>query len=540
MAAALAETDPRSGDREPPGFHDDRCLRLAPFALMAVGVLLRLHFFLSQPPLWGDEAMIAVSFNESLPSWLQGLRFYQTAPFGYLLLSSAVVRVLGDGVLALRLVPFLAGIATLIVFWRLARVLLPRPWALASLAILSLSTPAIYYSGETKQYGLDALVAVTILLAAVSAGAGNSEGPRASEGAGALVVGAIGVLFSQTAVFILAGAAIWLWIGGTRHARRVGLLWALTSGAGFFLYSATMPAGTRVVMDVFWGDAFLPFPPDLDSYWRAFTGLFDRVVGAPWPWVVGSVAAWGVIRSRDRRLWLLLLPLALATAASLLQAYPFSPMREGSKMGRLFMFALPSLAVILASGLRHAGRLAAPLTILVLSLVGVRSVRMVVDPSSVFYRPDITEAIDLIRTEPDTVVVPPHIVPLFLYYSAREGLEVDVRPADGVTGDTFERAWIYTDWVSGEDEEAFFARYCRGTCRITRLGQQILLRVEHLPGGGPGMREEPGSPRSAGPGGRGPVPWRRRIPRHCPEDLLPRNGPPCPDPVAPLADPRIG
>lgn len=443
--------------------------------------------------------MIAVSFSESPLSWLQGLPFYQTAPFGYLLLSTAVVRVLGDGVLALRLVPFLAGVVTLVVFWRLARALLPRPWALAALALLAFSPPAIYYSGETKQYSLDALVAVILFLAALSAEA------RDSEGAKALVVGATGVFFSQTAVFILGGAAIWLWIRGTGHTRRVGLLWALTSGAGFILYSATMPAGTRAVMDDFWGNAFLPFPPDLDSYWRAFTGLFDRVVGSPAPWFLGIVATWGVTRNRDRRLWLLLVPVALASVASLLHAYPFSPMREGSKMGRLFMFALPTLAVVVASGLRHAGRLAPALTILVVSLVGVRSLRMVVDPPSVFYRPDITEAIDLIRTRQDIVVVPPHIIPLFLYYSAREGLEVDVKPTDGLAGASFERAWIYADWVSGADEEAFLARFCSGTCQATRLGQQLLLRVENPPRDGPEGRREPGSPHSSGQGGRGPV-----------------------------------
>lgn len=169
------------------------------------------------------------------------------------------------------------------------------------------------------------------------------------------------------------------------------------------------------------------------------------------------------------------------------------------------MFALPTLAVVVASGLRHAGRLAPALTILVVSLVGVRSLRMVVDPPSVFYRPDITEAIDLIRTRQDIVVVPPHIIPLFLYYSAREGLEVDVKPTDGLAGASFERAWIYADWVSGADEEAFLARFCSGTCQATRLGQQLLLRVENPPRDGPEGRREPGSPHSSGQGGRGPV-----------------------------------
>jgi len=316
--------------------------------LLALGILLRLAFFLSRPPLWGDEAMMAVNFALDPLSWLHGLRFNQTAPFGYLLLSAGAVRIFGDGVLALRSIPFLAGIASLILFQVLARRVLGGPWSILAVGLLALSAPAIYYSGEVKPYSLDVLVATGLLLVA--------------------------------------------------------------------------------------------YPGEL---------------------------------SRERAVWA-----AVAAGASLLHTYPFSPLRDGPRMGRLFLFALPGLILLVALGLKGMGR-AGPVVALTLTvLVGVRGIRAATDPQAVFYRPDITRAIALIRTQQDTVVVPPHIVPLFRYYSEREGLRVTLRPAVAVDGNTFQRAWFYTDRSSRMGEEAFLERYCRNRCRVIRLGSQLLLRVE--------------------------------------------------------------
>ncbi len=441
--------------------------------LLALGTFLRLVFFLSRPPLWGDEAMIAVNFAGDPLSWLHGLRFNQTASFGYLLLSAGVIRVFGDGVLALRAVPLLAGLASLILFQVLARRVLGDPWSVLAVGLLAVSAPAIYYSGEVKPYSLDVLVATGLLLVVL-------PGEMSRERAGwAALAALVGVLFSQASVFVLSGGALWLWFRGPGPGRRLAVLWGLVALAGYLLYSRAMHPGTSALMDSFWADTFLPLRLDLPLYWKAFTGLFDRVLGSPLPWMAGMVGLWGAVHPENRKVaTLLFLPLAVAAGASLLHAYPFSPLRDGPRMGRLFLFELPGLILLVALGLKRLGRAGPVLALTLTVLAGFRGVRAATDPQAVFYRPDITRAIALIRTQPDTVVVPPHIVPLFRYYSEREGLRVALRPAVAVDGDTFRRAWIYTDRSSRMGEEAFLARYCRNRCRVTRLGTQLLLRVE--------------------------------------------------------------
>ncbi|MGD8363234.1 MAG: glycosyltransferase family 39 protein, partial [Gemmatimonadota bacterium] len=393
--------------------------------LLALGTLLRLSFYLlARPPLWGDEAMLAVSFSQSPISWLHGLSFNQTAPLGYLFLSWSVVRLFGDGVLALRLVPFLAGVGSLFLYQRLARRAIPGSWSVVAVALLALSATAIYYSGEVKQYSLDLLTATGLTLAVLPRPMTEERARWAALAAFAAVV------FSQASVFVLTGAAVWLWFQEPGAGRRLGVLFGVVACAGYLLYSRTMSPVTGALMDTFWADTFLPLRLDPGTWWRAFTGLFGHVLGTPLPWIAGGVAVWGALGGRDRRLAsLLALPLVVATVASLLQLYPFSPLRDGPRMGRLFLFALPGLTLLLTLGFRRLAKAGPVLAAIVLVLVGEQGFRTVTDPQTVFYRPDITRAISLIRAHPDTVVVPPHILPLIRYYSAREGLDLEIRPA---------------------------------------------------------------------------------------------------------------
>ena len=108
--------------------------------------------------------MVAANFSRPLSHQLSGLEYLQIAPPGFLLLARLSYLAFGAGDLALRLVPLLAGLVSLPVFYRLARrVLSPAGTTLAS-ALFALSPYLIYYSTEVKQYGLDLLVAMVLTL----------------------------------------------------------------------------------------------------------------------------------------------------------------------------------------------------------------------------------------------------------------------------------------------------------------------------------------------------------------------------------------
>ena len=73
----------------------------------------------------------------------------------------------GPSELVLRLLPYLAGLASLALFWSLCRRVLPPLPAALALALLSVSYYPVRHAVEVKPYSLDLLVALSLLLPAV-------------------------------------------------------------------------------------------------------------------------------------------------------------------------------------------------------------------------------------------------------------------------------------------------------------------------------------------------------------------------------------
>jgi uncharacterized membrane protein len=88
----------------------------------------------------------------------------QPAPLAFYAAEGVVLKLLGPGEKAARLIPLLLGLVTLIVFWRLNRQLQPGwPEAIA-VWIAALNPSLISYSAQAKQYSMEALAAILILL----------------------------------------------------------------------------------------------------------------------------------------------------------------------------------------------------------------------------------------------------------------------------------------------------------------------------------------------------------------------------------------
>src|SRR5262249_40755568 len=151
-----------------------------PWAIIAVGIVLRTARYLYDKSLWLDESYLALNFIDRSFGHLFGtLDYNQGAPLGVLLAEKSVVDVVGDSEYALRFLPFLAGIASLFVFYLVARELLSRGAMLIALVLFATMEPFIYYSDETKQYGFDVLATLCLVLLLVHMSRGDgSLSPR--------------------------------------------------------------------------------------------------------------------------------------------------------------------------------------------------------------------------------------------------------------------------------------------------------------------------------------------------------------------------
>ena len=89
--------------------------RLAPFLVAAIGVLIVVAQWSHARPLWLDEEMIALNIRDRSFTGLTGaLWLDQSAPLGWLWLQRLVLLTLGTSELAMRAVPALFGVGTVL------------------------------------------------------------------------------------------------------------------------------------------------------------------------------------------------------------------------------------------------------------------------------------------------------------------------------------------------------------------------------------------------------------------------------------------
>jgi hypothetical protein len=353
-------------------------------------VALHLVAFLGNRSLALDEARLSLNIaSRSYSQLFPPLDQNQSAPILFLWAERLTVSLLGINELALRLVPFLAGLTFLLLTPLVARRLLGPTGAVLATAMAAVSTALVAYSTAVKQYSVEALVTLVLLLLTLRwAEAPDSQGRR-----GALVIGGItAVWLSGPAIFVLAGVCLAVW---SRNRRRGpgsdGLPYWLAAGclASFALayvivyrsasqdgyiqrfWASTMlgTAGSadiafpvRAIMGVIWGYAAYPFelPASISGWYLpaacvvlvtlAVLGL--RQIGRNSGWV-GLALCGG--------------PVVMVAVASVLGFYPLNV--------RLMLFAIPlyhlclsggilRLAASLGTGLEAVGQLALGLLLL--------------------------------------------------------------------------------------------------------------------------------------------------------------------------------
>ncbi|NJM05429.1 glycosyltransferase, partial [Candidatus Gracilibacteria bacterium] len=331
------------------------------WSLIGVGVLVRLLQYLSNRALWMDEALLALNIVErDFVDLLRPLDNMQAVPLGFLMIERLMVTWFGESEYALRLFPFLASIAALLLFYAVARAILSPAAVPLALGLYVVLEPLIYYSSEAKQYASDVTAALLVLVLAIAVVRAPSLWRIAALG----LAGAVLPWLSHPVVFILGGVgislALWLlvqrkWLPLAMLVV-IGLIWLL-SFAGSYRVSLLL-LGDYTAMQASWSDNYLPDDEGLISGERVrwiintFFSAFELAAGftknmrglAAFCFLIGIVA----FAARERiTLALLLTPLLLTILAAALQLYPLH--------GRLLLFCVPILLLLIAKGIYSIG-----------------------------------------------------------------------------------------------------------------------------------------------------------------------------------------
>jgi mannosyltransferase len=175
-------------------------------ALLAFAALVRLPT-LGLQSFWFDEAFTPLHvLHPSILTSMETMAHTENTPPLWYVTIWVWTRIFGTGVVAMRLVSALAGIALVAVVYETGRELAGRRVAILAGAITAASPLFVWYSQEARAYELYALSIALALLCFIRA----ERRPSGRRMAAFALTGSLALLCHYFAVFLLVPMALWL------------------------------------------------------------------------------------------------------------------------------------------------------------------------------------------------------------------------------------------------------------------------------------------------------------------------------------------
>ncbi len=405
------------------------------WTIAILGIVIRTVAYLQNRSLWLDEILLALNVMRLSFAQLATppLALHQMAPIGFLYLCKAVVTVFGFGEMALRLVPFLAGLFTVVLFPFVAEKCLRRRAIPYAMTFCALSFGLIYYSSEFKQYSSDAMASMLLYLVGMVYLQSKDSKPLT------IVCQLLAIAFAclnSFSSFFVSLSLLVVMVARTVKNKRwhnfllVGLFASCMALCYYGLYETSFRNIDPGGHDSFLSDwrrnhAFMPTTNFRFErlIWYFTKPLAPLLMVHPSPemqgllaiiWVVGAAI---LFRNSSAKAILLILPSVFALIASAMEIYPWS--------GRFLVFLAPMVCLVLGEGtlsfvttIRRKAPIVATLfyALLILSLTGITLVdfaysREKENPRKVF------EYIQESGSPYDVIFLYDHCVHHFKYYS---------------------------------------------------------------------------------------------------------------------------
>jgi hypothetical protein len=334
-------------------------------AFVVLGLAARCVRYFLRFPLWEDECFLCVNLmDRDYRGLMAPLTYHQVAPLFFLWLQLTVIKLLGFHELSLRLIPFLAGLGNILLFWRLARTCLNGVPRLLAIAIFSVTYATIRYSAEAKPYGVDLFVAL-ILITLMVKWLQSPGRTRWLWGMAAAIPLAVGL--SYGAVMLGGGLCLTVaWV--TWRQRRWESLtpWAVYTAALlvsfaalYFLCIRGQETSDLEAMRDMWQEHFPPLTGFGDfAFWMLHTHTGDILAypagGSPFQSLLSFLCWLAALIALARRrqgtfLVLCLAPLAVTFVAALLRRFPY-----GGHI-RLNLYMAPLMCMLIGYGMTVLG-----------------------------------------------------------------------------------------------------------------------------------------------------------------------------------------
>ncbi len=353
LLQALAARTRQAGDR----VADFLQMSLPWWLVVAGGAAARLWQYAENPSLVHDEASLAINIARTSFAGMLGPLPLNTsstvAPILFMWIEKLAIMALGNKDYVLRLFPLMAGLAALVLLYRVAKHELGAA-GLFALVALGVSASDRYYSTLAKQYGTDATLALLLVYLA----APLLDGKLTTRRVVLLgLVGAAAIWISHPAIFVLAAIGAFMLYGALRGKDRgafvatalLGAGWLLAFGASYLVSLHTLVG--NAYLSGYWQAGFMPLPPWANPGWpwstyqsllQMMTPSSSLAVALAWLALI-LLGGYSLLARRRKLGWLIVLMIVAALAASALRKYP---LRE-----KFLLFLIPFVYLLVAEGL---------------------------------------------------------------------------------------------------------------------------------------------------------------------------------------------
>lgn len=327
------------------------------FSIAIIGVILRSARYIYNRSLWLDEASLALNIiNKNYLELLKPLEYGQASPPLFLILVKFLTHFFGYGERVLRLIPFLAGIISVFLFWYLSKKFLNKNIVPIALILFAIARYPIYFSSEFKQYSTDLMASLIIVTCGIYLYENNFNLKSSFLFA---ISGTFLIWLSHTSVFMLSGVLVSLLLivlikhrQGSRKeylkVMAVNVPWLISFLINYFLF--VKDTAHQSLYD-YWQSGFAPViinsMEDLLWYPKIIISIINDPLFLYFPGIVTFLFLAGLIHyyKKENKLFFLILvfPIFIISAASFFKLYPIK--------SRMIFFLLPVFYLLILGGL---------------------------------------------------------------------------------------------------------------------------------------------------------------------------------------------
>jgi hypothetical protein len=335
----LTPPSPHALLRRSPLVRPARLVARLTLLLVAVGLACRVLRYALHFPLWGDEAFLCMNFlDRDYVGLTKKLDNVQVAPVLFLWGELTAYKLLGGAEWVMRLLPFIASVGGLLLFWRMARLTLAPLAVLFAVGVLAVARWPVTMGAVVKPYSFDLFFSLALMVPAVC-------WLRRPEQRGWLVllVALVPLALASSYPSVFVAGAVSLTLLPTVWQRRGVAVCSLYVAYNVLMF-ATFLTCLRLVgseqltgnvgeaMRDYWSDGFPPADPLGFIKWLALINT-GRVMaypvgesngGSTVTFLLFLAGVWHCWTSGRRQLLVLLLtPFALNLFAAIIQRYPY-------------------------------------------------------------------------------------------------------------------------------------------------------------------------------------------------------------------------